>query len=144
MANKEIESVILFQLDITNKIAKQFSQREFDRLKLGITVDQWVLLKIIDDFGKLSQIELAQTSVRDPASITRTLDLLEKKGFVQRNAIVSDRRQYSIELTSEGKKFVTENMVMVKEHRNKSIAGFTNEELNSLSAMLNRIQQNMN
>ncbi len=144
MTNKEIEGVILFQLDITNKIAKQFSQREFDRLKLGITIDQWVLLKIIDDFGKLSQVELAQTSVRDPASITRTLDLLEKKGFIQRNAIASDRRQYSIELTNEGKKFVTKNMVMVKEHRNKSIAGFTDEELNSLSSMLNRIQKNMN
>ena len=42
---KKIEDVILFQIDQTSKISKKHSQKEFDKLKLGITVEQWVILK---------------------------------------------------------------------------------------------------
>ncbi len=82
----DIESVILFQLDKTSKTAKQYSQREFERLGLGITVEQWILLKIIHESDDISQKELADQSFRDPASITRTLDLLHSRGFIDRLA----------------------------------------------------------
>jgi len=138
-----IEDVILFQLDKTNKNAKMYSQREFDRKKLGITVDQWVLLKIIEESGQLSQSELAVKSLRDPASITRTLDLLEKKQFILREAIANNRRQYNVRLTKTGVGFIKKHMGMVKKHRKRSIRGFSPGELESLKSMLQRIQKNM-
>lgn len=138
-----IEDLILFQLDKTNKNAKMYSQREFDRQELGITVDQWVLLKIIEESEQLSQSELAEKSLRDPASITRTLDLLEKKQFIRREAIANNRRQYSINLTKVGKGFIRKHMGMVNRHRKRSIKGFSEKELDTLKSMLQRIQHNM-
>jgi hypothetical protein len=35
-----INKVILFQIEQTSKISKIYSQREFDRLKMDITVEQ--------------------------------------------------------------------------------------------------------
>lgn len=138
-----IENVILFLIDQTSRVAKQYSQREFDKVELGITVDQWVLLKIIDEKEELSQAELAKFSVRDPASITRTLDLLEKKDLIERVAVEDNRRQYRISLTKKGNKFVAEHSKMVSKHRAKSIKGISKQELDALRNTLFQIQKNM-
>ena len=143
MSQKNIEEVILFQIDKTSKTSKQYSQKEFDKANLGITVEQWILLKIIQEAKQLSQKELAVKSLRDPASITRTLDLLEKKQFIIRNPIPDNRRQYNITLTVKGLAFVAEHLKMVKSHRKRSISGFSQKELETLTAMLERIEKNM-
>jgi DNA-binding MarR family transcriptional regulator len=140
---KKLDTVILFLIDQTSKIAKQYSQKEFDKLSLGITVDQWVLLKIVQENEVLSQVELAKKSFRDPASITRTIDILEKKGLIMRENILDNRRQFNIKLTTEGHFFIQKNMNFVNELRALSIKGFSVEELNSLKSMLLRIQKNM-
>ena len=137
------ENVILFQIDKTSKTAKLYSQREFDRLQMGITVEQWILLKIIEEHDGLTQKELADKSLRDPASITRTLDLLHKKVYVERRSVEDNRRQYSICLTAEGKRFINNNMPIINSHRAKSIEGISAEELATLSRLLRKIQENM-
>ncbi len=140
---QNIESIVLFQIDKTSKVSKMYSQREFDRLGLGITVEQWILLKIIEESNELSQRELATKSLRDPASITRTIDILERRNYVTRNSIPNNRRRYNLVLTKAGKKFVTEHMDTIKEHRKRSVQGFTEQELTQLSTFLSRIQDNM-
>ena len=141
--NVSIESVILFQLDKTSKIAKQYSQREFERLGLGITIEQWILLKIIQENNELSQRELADKSFRDPASITRTLDLLHKVGLIDRQPIPENRRQYQIHLTTKGEKFITTHMPIIQKHRRKSIEGIPAKDLKKLEGLLLKIQGNM-
>ncbi len=143
MLKSSIEQVILFQIEVTNKKVKQYSQKELDRLNLGITVDQWVLLKILDEAEQMSQMELATKSRRNPASITRTLDLLENKGLVIRENIEGNRRQYHIVLSKKGKQFVSDNMPLILAQRAQSTKGFTKAELNALSSYLSRIQNNM-
>ena len=112
-------------------------------MELGITVDQWVLLKIIEESKSLSQKELAVISLRNPASITRSLDILEKNGFIDRMPIPFNRRQYEITLTAKGSDFVQKNMELIKGLRKRSIKGFTKQELENLTSMLLRIQKNM-
>lgn len=140
---QQIEDVILYQIDLTGKVSKQYAQREFDQLKLGITVEQWVILKIVSENIDLSQKDLATKSYRDPASITRTIDLLEKKDLLVREAIPNNRRAYNISLTSKGKLFIKANMSMIKKHRERSIQGLTKDELNTLSGLLSKIRTNM-
>jgi DNA-binding MarR family transcriptional regulator len=139
----KIEDVILFQIDLTSKISKQYSQREFDRLNLNITVEQWIIIKIISESSELSQKDLAIKSHRDPASITRTIDLLEKKQLVQRKPIPNNRRAYNICLTNKGDKFIKENIELVNSHRKKSIKGLSKKELILLSSFLATIRNNM-
>ena len=138
-----IENVILFQIEKTSKISKIYSQRELDRLGVDITIEQWILLKIIDENYPISQKELAIKSLRDPASITRTLDLLQKKGYIERQTIPENRRQYNIILTSQGSKFIQEHLPIINQHRAKSIEGLTDEETQTLSKLLLKIQENM-
>ncbi|MGJ3234843.1 MarR family winged helix-turn-helix transcriptional regulator [Marivirga sp.] len=139
----KIENVVLFQIDKTSKVSKLYSQREFDRLGMSITVEQWILLKIIEENDGLTQKELAYKSLRDPASITRTLDLLNKKGFVERQPVQDNRRQYSICLTKNGEEYIHKYMPVISSHRAKSIEGISQEDLNTLNCLLRKIQENM-
>jgi len=139
----KIESIILFQIDKTSKVSKLYSQREFDRLGMGITVEQWILLKIIEENNGLTQKELAYKSLRDPASITRTLDLLNIKGFVERRPVENNRRQYSICLRKEGSGFIKKYVPIIKSHRERSIEGISKGELAILNRLLTKIQHNM-
>lgn len=140
---KKIEDVILFQIDLTSKVSKQYSQKEFDKLKLGITVEQWVILKIVSENMHLSQKELANKSYRDPASITRTIDLLEKKELLLRETIPNNRRAYNISLTVKGKLFIKKNIKIIKKHRELSIKGLSEDDLNKLNVLLSKIRANM-
>tara|TARA_B100000809_G_C15002846_1_gene482139 strand:+ start:102 stop:536 length:435 start_codon:yes stop_codon:yes gene_type:complete len=143
MIEKDIDNIILHQIEKTGKTVKSYSQKEFDKIGLGITIDQWFLLQIIEESNEISQKELADKSMRDPASITRTLDILTKKGFVLREPIPNNKRQHSLSLTSVGDDFVKEHIDMVVKQRKKSIKGFSKEELMMLNALLKRIQKNM-
>ena len=140
---QRIEDVILFQIDLTSKVSKQYSQREFDKMKLDITVEQWVVLKIVSESTDLSQKELADKSYRDPASITRTIDLLEKKELLTREAIPNNRRAYNINLTRKGKQFIEDNLNTIMKHRELSVQGLSEEDLNTLSELLSKIRVNM-
>lgn len=140
---QRLDSVILFLIEQTSKTAKRYSQKAFDKRDLGITVDQWVLLKIIEENENTSQKELAAMSFRDGASITRTLNLLENKRFIVRAPLLEDKRQYCISLSEIGKQFIHKNMAIVNEHRSQSIKGFTEQELLTLKDMLKKIQRNM-
>lgn len=142
MKNK-LETVLLFVIDQTNKIARQYSQREFDLLGIDINVEQWVLLKEIEEKETLSQNELAKNTSRDPASITRTLDVLQKKSLIIREPVPDNRRQYNVRLTKEGSYFVLQNMPLINELRNKSIKGFSKAELEQLIVMLQKVQANL-
>jgi MarR family transcriptional regulator, transcriptional regulator for hemolysin len=143
MAQKPIEEVIMFQLDQAVKATRQYSQKEMDKMGLGVTVEQWVLLKIIHEKQPLTQRELAHESYRDPASITRTLDLLEKKGLILREAVEENKRSYHISLTKSGTSFIDKNMELIYNLRQKSTDGLNAEELKELSRMLKTIKENM-
>lgn len=134
---------IIFQIDKTSKLSKLYSQREFDRMELDITVEQWILLKIIHEHTPIFQKELAEKSLRDPASITRTLDILERKGFIRREASAVNRRQHNIVLTKTGASFINKNLPLINRHRAKSLEGFSGEEVETLSRLLKKIRDNM-
>ncbi len=140
--SKKLEQVSLFLIDQTSRKAKQYSQSVFDNSGIDLLVDQWVLLKIIDENIPMSQKELATKSFRDPASITRTIDILEKKGYVRREKLASDRRQYIVMMSEKGKKLISSKIEIINEMRARSLKGFSEHDALQLNSMLLKIQNN--
>ena len=143
MYENNIERTILFQLEKTSKASKSYAQREFDKINLGITIDQWGLLQLIHETEELSQKELAEKSMRDPASITRTLVLLENKGLINKKDTKNDKRLHKIFLTKKGKDFIENNNHNIAAVKRNTIAGFTDGELSILNSLLERMEVNL-
>jgi len=70
--------------------------------KLGLTYSEYVMLKHIYQDEGAKQDELAEALFLDKAVVTRTVNMLEQKGFVRREQDSFDRRVKHIYLTERG------------------------------------------
>ncbi len=73
------------------------------RLKeFEITTTTWTALIELGQKERLTQTDLARRIFLDGATITRTLDLLESRGYIRRLRDDNDRRTHIIEITKDG------------------------------------------
>jgi len=68
----------------------------------GLTATQWTVLMALGEVNGQSQTDLSRQIFLDNATITRTLDLLEAKGMIERTRGDADRRIQFVTLTNLG------------------------------------------
>ena len=71
--------------------------------KAGVTEQQWRVLRVLDERGTMDPKDLAQAACLLNPSLTRIMQLLEKKGLILRLDHPSDRRKVLLEITDEGR-----------------------------------------
>ena len=86
---------LLLKREITDSIKEN---------NINVTPEQWALLNRLNENQGLTQNELGKVSFKDTANITRLIDKLENKGFVERQSNSSDRRVRKIYITAQGRK----------------------------------------
>lgn len=143
MQDQKLSEVVFFLMERAMRLAKDKTKAIFKREKYGVTIDQWIILKRISEVEEISQVEIANTTFKDPAAVTRMLDILVRKKLVERQANPDDRRAYMISLTKSGKALVNKMTPKVQEIRNFSLQTFTEEERNQLKYLLNKLYDNM-
>lgn len=62
------------------------------------------ILLLLEAIGQASQQHLAQTLTIDRANMVALLDLLEQRGFIERQADPLDRRRHAVKLTVVGQR----------------------------------------
>ncbi len=141
--NSKLTDVIFFSIDQTNKKIRQYAQKQFNLHQIDITTEQWVLLKILEENKGISQVQLAEIALKDTASITRMIDIMEKKNLLSRIDDANDRRRFTLSLTDKGLSYIKQHMPVVKAVREQGIKGFSRQELATLKALLEKLQKNM-
>jgi DNA-binding MarR family transcriptional regulator len=108
----------------------------------GLTNAQWMpLLKL--HMGHASTVaELARGCDLDAGSMTRLLDRLEAKQLVNRTRSVDDRRVVNLDLTEAGQAAAKEIPEVLCGVQNAYLAGFSNDEWNTLKGLLRRVLDN--
>ncbi|RXJ81807.1 MarR family winged helix-turn-helix transcriptional regulator [Arcobacter sp. F2176] len=112
--------------------------KEFD-----ISPEQWSLIFRIVENNGLTQKELASSTYKDQANITRSLDRLEKKGFLTRLVNSKDRRIINIFSTSKAKELVEIIVPISKQYNQLLSTGLSQEEYESLIGLLNKVYTNI-
>ena len=138
-----IEQVIFYTIDRTYRKKQTMAQRMFTEFGLDISPEQWVILKIVTQYDGISQVDLAQKAAKDTASITRILDILEKKGLLGRVQDANDRRKYLVTATKNGNDFIAEHLDKIISIRKQALKGISKAELDSLRTVLEKMQKNM-
>jgi MarR family transcriptional regulator, transcriptional regulator for hemolysin len=67
-----------------------------------VTPEQWTVLKKLTEMDGISQKELAHKAKKDQATLTRILDILERKELIRKQMNKEDRRSFSIYSTDKG------------------------------------------
>ncbi|MEQ9593049.1 MAG: MarR family transcriptional regulator [Cyclobacteriaceae bacterium] len=143
MKDTRLEGVLYYLLEKANKMGRRYAQRVFDEEGLDITKDQWLVLKVIADNERTSQVALATTLFKDTAAINRILNLMEGKNLIKRLTNTTDKRQVELVLTGKGQNLYKRLLPKVVEIRRKGVEGMTAEEIDQLSNLLNKMIRNL-
>lgn len=108
--------------------------------ELDVTPEQWGVIAVLYQSGGISQTEIALTAKKDKTNITRILDLLEKKKWIERSAALNDRRAYRVFLTKEGIGLAEKLIPIADRVQAESLAGLSEEEQKILYQNLLKIR----
>lgn len=115
-----------------------------ERLKAhGITIAQWYALVELWCGDGLTQKDLAERIVLAPATVTRTLDRMERDGLVRRERSSEDRRAVHVYLTERAIALLEVLPPKVMEVRDMSVEGIAEEDLDHLRTVLRKIIDNI-
>ena len=120
---------------------RKSSSNEFS--KLGITQGQPRILNFLVEHDGCNQKDLSDTFDLEPATITKSLELMEKSELVKREIDQIDRRNMRVFLTPKGKfaqEKVEETLITLEQ---ESFEGFSDEEKEKLIGFLKRIYDNL-
>lgn len=135
-----MEELIFYTLDRSVKAYRQLAQSRLSRL--GITVDQWLVLNMLKQNPRASQQEISEKVFKDTASVTRIIELLVKKGYLRRESSVQDRRRSVLVISATGKKLMSSAVRVAMHYRKEALKGITPRELALAQAALVKISAN--
>jgi MarR family transcriptional regulator, transcriptional regulator for hemolysin len=138
---KQLEGLIFYELDKAIKTYRQFAQGMLTEAKLDITVDQWLVMNILNEHPGITQQEIAEKVFKDNASVTRIIELLVNKLYLKRTAS-DDRRRSVLSITAKGDKLLSQASKIVQSYRRKALKGISESALNHTKKTLNTIIKN--
>lgn len=110
--------------------------------KHDLTAMQWRPLLIVF-YGKATTAAgIAKQICMDTGATTRMLDRLEKKGLLVRTRCAHDRRVVNLALTDEGRRICESIPTDLCKVMNHHLKGFTQQEVDTLKSLLNRMLVN--
>lgn len=143
MRDNKLSSIFLFKLEIAAKQFRKYKNRVFREHQIDITSDQWILLKNINEAAGINQSELAIRCKKEAAAVTRTLDILEKKQWISREKDPNSRRVYKLFVTDDGQKMIAKILPIALATRAQASNGLSDEELDMLNHILDKIFTNL-
>ncbi len=101
-----------------------------------ITFVQWTVLMYLRDKLGNTAAEISRDMCHDSGALTRVLDQLAQRGFIERQRSLTDRRVVTLHLTEAGRRMVESLIPMVTGPLNTALAGFTRAEADTLTRLL--------
>jgi MarR family transcriptional regulator, organic hydroperoxide resistance regulator len=103
-----------------------------EHLEEGLTADQFFILRIIENKGRVISSELAEEFRVKPSAITAMIDRMIKNDFVTRERDEKDRRVVYITMTDKGKEVLERSEKKRIDIIEKYMSQLEPEELESL------------
>ncbi|MDI9311448.1 MAG: MarR family transcriptional regulator [Limnohabitans sp.] len=139
---EKLEEIIFYTLEKSIKKYRQFAQNKIDKNGFDITIDQWLVLKTIQESDEISQQKIAEMVFKDLASVTRIIELLVKKNYLIRNINEQDRRRFKLDITNDGKKVIEDIYPLVISNRKQALNDISTDEIVKLKHQLEKIINN--
>ncbi len=133
------ETINFYLLDKAIRTYRNYSQKKLKERGLKITVDQWLIMKVLSENPGIPQIDLAKKVFKDNASVTRIIDILVKTKYLDRKANPKDRRTSILKVTAAGENIIEMVQDLVLENRKIAQSGIAIEDLENLNSTLQKI-----
>ena len=133
---------VLYTLEQAIKAYRRLCQQNIDRVIDKLTVDQALILIVLDKHPALSQQQIADLVFKDKASLTRIIELLVQKSLLTREIHATDRRKFELHLTAQGHHTLDQLTDTILLNQRTALAGLTEEEIAQFHTTLQKIIAN--
>jgi DNA-binding MarR family transcriptional regulator len=142
MKQKTPTGTVLYTIEQTIKEYRKICQKNIQKIVDDITVDQCLVLIILNDNATISQIEMAKLIFKDNASVTRIIELMVKKDYLTRETNELDKRKSKLVITEKGQKTIVLLTPVFKLNRNTALDSLSADEIEFLDKILHKIISN--
>lgn len=130
--------------NFTNLVSKKLVYYLNSQLGVfDITPEQWHVLFKLSKQNNINQKVLSQLVNKDQPTLTRMLDILERKCLVERHASKEDRRSFSIHITEKGIDLTEKLIPYIEDIFKKILNGISEKDLNIYMDVLSQIDKNI-
>jgi MarR family transcriptional regulator, transcriptional regulator for hemolysin len=141
MLDTRDESIGLFTSNTVKNLIRFLSAniKNFD-----ITPEQWTVLKRLSENDGINQKELAIKAEKDQPTVTRILDILERKELIIKKKNKDDRRSFILFITDKGIAVKEElSPIIEKIWEEKILTGISEEDLKVYRSVLVKMNDNI-
>lgn len=142
MAGTRLQDIIFYSLESASKAYRRFAQARLYAAGIEITIDQWLVLKTLQESTDVTLQQVGVAVFKDFASITRIVQLLERKGLLRRRPHPHDGRRSELVLTRSGRSVIRMVEPIAQVNRRQALDGIDAEQLAQVRAVLRRITEN--
>jgi DNA-binding MarR family transcriptional regulator len=109
----------------------------------GFTFIQYIVLAYLRDGIAINPRDFCVEFRHDSGALTRVLDQLAERGFLDRARGLRDRRKVELQLTSSGHKAVESLIPLVVDILNGALEEFSSTEVNELVRLLSKLNNTL-
>lgn len=106
------------------------------RSNLTLRMPDYVVLAALNEFGPCDQRSITERLRFDKSDVTKILNTLEARGFIDRKEDKSDGRRHFVDLTAKGARQVEQIGDEISESMKSFLKGLTASEYDQLSKLL--------
>ena len=129
---------------ITGTLIRGFSTQTFTEKEFELTPDQYVILNLLLENDEIMyQRQLAEIMFKDRANISRIIDIMHRNGLIEKVPDSNGRRIYKLVVTEKGKEIRNRVLPTDKELRAVITENISEEELNSMFHILEKMNKNI-
>lgn len=108
--------------------------------KLGLSREEWRLLFLLEDAGRLDSLQLAQRTSLDKVQVSRAASRLERKGLITRTVLGTDKRLREYAITSTGRDLFQEAFAEVNARAETILSALSGEDRIALEQGISALQ----
>lgn len=139
---EKLDEILFYTLEKSIKTYRKYAQSKINARGFDITIDQWLVLKTIQENDKPSQNQIAEMVFKDMASITRIIEILVQKKYINRKFNATDRRKFELEISELGIAIIEDIYPIVIENRKQALKGLKVQEVKTLKMQLEKLINN--
>lgn len=133
---------IIYSVDMIIKNLKTELKHRIDKLGLGITGEQFVVLDTVSYYENMYPQKLADILMKDKSNTNRMIKVLVDKGLLTKEVGKNNNRLvYILKVTDKGQKLVDENMPKIKKYITEIFKNISDEEIELLHTMSTKFEK---
>lgn len=131
--------IVSFQIRLAQSAVYRRFIETFQHLNL--TQKQLGILWLVDDHPDISQSNLSRLMRMDRATTMAIVNRIERRGYLTRSSVKTDKRKKALNLTDEGRAVLARAKAAMREHEDWLTSRFSEEEVCQFVKLLSRIHE---